>query len=103
VLEEDRSPSRKLGGIDNRGSHAYLARYWAEALAAQGADAELAAKFTALASRLAGDEAAISDELLGVQGHPVDLGGYYAPDPQKAAAVMRPSPTFNAAIDTISS
>ncbi len=97
-LEENRSPSRRVGGIDNRGSHFYLALYWAQELAAQDADADLAAAFAALARQLAADEGAITAELLGVQGSPVDLGGYYRPDPGKATAVMRPSQTFNAAL-----
>ena len=97
-LDEGRSPSRKAGEIDNRGSHYYLARYWAEELAAQTADAEIAATFAAVAAALVDGEAAIMAELNGVQGQPVDLGGYYAPDEAKVSAAMRPSPTFNAAI-----
>jgi isocitrate dehydrogenase len=99
-LEEDKSPTRRLGGIDNRGSHYYLARYWAEELAAQSDDAALAAAFAPLARALADDEETIVAELLAVQGHPVDIGGYYRPDPEKAEAVMRPSTTFRRAIDT---
>ena len=94
-LEEDRSPTRKLGGIDNRGSHVYLALYWARELAAQDEEPDLAATFAPLAEALAGHEQAIVDELLAVQGSPVDLGGYYLPDPALAEAVMRPSATFN--------
>jgi isocitrate dehydrogenase len=101
VLEEGRSPSRKVGELDNRGSHYYLARYWAEALAAQQDDAELADAFAALAERLAAQEATIVTELNAVQGPPVDIGGYYAPDPAKAAAAMRPSPAFNAAVASL--
>ena len=101
VLEEGRSPSRKVGELDNRGSHYYLARYWAEALAAQTADAELAAAFAPVAERLVADEAAIVAELNAVQGAPADIGGYYVPDPALATAAMRPSPTFNAAIDLL--
>ncbi|MGQ0833028.1 MAG: NADP-dependent isocitrate dehydrogenase [Microthrixaceae bacterium] len=101
VLEENRSPSRKVREIDNRGSHFYLALYWAEALAAQSDDTDLAAAFAPLAARLAADESAITTELLAVQGQPVDLGGYYLPDPTVAEAVMRPSPTFNAALATL--
>jgi isocitrate dehydrogenase len=97
-LNENRSPSRKVNEIDNRGSHYYLALYWAQELAAQSADAELAAVFAPLAERLAADEAAITAELLAVQGQPVDLGGYYAPDAVRATEVMRPSTTFNAAL-----
>jgi isocitrate dehydrogenase len=101
LLDSGKSPARRLGSIDNRGSHAYLARYWAEALAAQGDDPELAGTFAPLAARLADDQDAIDAELLGVQGQPADIGGYYAPDPTRAAAVMRPSPTFNAALATL--
>jgi isocitrate dehydrogenase len=101
VLEHDRSPARRLGQLDNRGSHFYLALYWAQALAAQTRDAELASRFAPLAQRLAADEQRIVEELTGAQGHPVDIGGYYRPDPTRAAAVMRPSTTFNAAIATL--
>jgi isocitrate dehydrogenase len=100
-LEENRSPSRKVHEIDNRGSHFYLALYWAQELAAQSADAELAAAFAPLAERLAADEEAITAELLAVQGQMADLGGYYAPDTVKATEVMRPSQTFNAALATL--
>jgi isocitrate dehydrogenase len=99
VLEQGKSPARRLGGIDNRGSHFYLALYWARALAAQTADAELAARFAPLAAELSANESTIVEELLAVQGRPADIGGYYLPDPAKAVAVMRPSATFNAAID----
>jgi isocitrate dehydrogenase len=98
LLEEGRSPSRRAGELDNRGSHFYLALYWAQALAEQGEDAELAKVFTPLAERLAADEQKIVGELNGVQGKPVDLGGYYFVDKAKADEVMRPSPTFNAAL-----
>ncbi len=101
LLDNGKSPARRLGSIDNRGSHAYLARYWAEALVAQGDDPELAAAFTPLAERLVAEQETIDAELLGVQGQPADIGGYYAPDPAKATAVMRPSPTFNAALSLI--
>ena len=94
-LDEDRSPARKVGGIDNRGSHFYLALYWAEELAAQSGDAELAAKFGPLATALRENEEQINAELIGAQGKPVDLGGYFRPDPEKAAAAMRPSETLN--------
>jgi isocitrate dehydrogenase len=97
-LEEDRSPTRRLGGIDNRGSHYYLARSWARELADQADDAELAATFAPVADALEAGEEAIVGELLAVQGHAVDLGGYYRPDPVKADAVMRPSATFNAVL-----
>jgi isocitrate dehydrogenase len=94
-LDENRSPSRKVNEIDNRGSHAYLARYWAEAMATQTADAELAGRFAPLAELLTDRQEQIDAELLAAQGEPVDLGGYYAPDPAKAEAAMRPSPTLN--------
>jgi len=97
-LDEDRSPGRKLGTIDNRGSHFYLALYWAEELAKQTDDAELAAAFAPLAEKLRAGEQAIVDELLAVQGQPADIGGYYRPDEAKVKAVMRPSVTFNAAL-----
>jgi isocitrate dehydrogenase len=100
-LNENKSPSRRVNEIDNRGSHFYLALYWAQELAAQSADAELAAKFAPLAERLAAEQDAIAAELLAVQGHPVDLGGYYQPDPAKATDVMRPSPTLNAALGSL--
>ncbi len=98
VLENDRSPARKVGQIDNRGSHFYLALYWAQALAAQTEDPEAAALFAPLAATLANQEKVIADELLAVQGKPADIGGYYAVDRAKTDAVMRPSPTFNAAL-----
>lgn len=97
-LDENRSPSRRLGGIDNRGSHYYLARYWAEELAAQTDDPELAAAMAQTARRLAEGEQTIVDELVAVQGHPVDIGGYYRPDVAKVRAVMTPSTTLNAII-----
>ena len=100
-LNEDKSPSRKLGGIDNRGSHFYLALYWAQELAQQTDDAKLAEAFAPLAKTLAEQEQTIVDELIAVQGSPVDIGGYYQPDPAKAAAAMRPSATFNEAIATL--
>jgi isocitrate dehydrogenase len=97
-LNEDRSPSRKLGGIDNRGSHFYLALYWAQELATQDSNPELAAAFAPLVSALNEQEHVIVGELIGVQGEPVELGGYYRPDPALVTAVMRPSATFNAAL-----
>ncbi|MBT2384335.1 NADP-dependent isocitrate dehydrogenase [Streptomyces sp. ISL-11] len=100
-LNEDKSPSRKLGGIDNRGSHFYLSLFWAQELAKQTDDAQLAEAFAPLAKTLAEQERTIVDELIAVQGSPVDIGGYYQPDPAKAAAVMRPSATFNQAIATL--
>jgi isocitrate dehydrogenase len=99
VLEENRSPARKVGQIDNRGSHFYLALYWAEALAAQTDDTEAAALFADLAATLAAHEDVINGELLAVQGKPADIGGYYYVDKAKTDAVMRPSATLNAAID----
>jgi len=98
-LNEDKSPSRKVNEIDNRGSHFYLALYWAEEMAAQDDDPELAARFAPLAVTLAGQEAAISADLIAAQGRPVDLGGYYRPDPDRAARAMRPSTTFNEALE----
>jgi isocitrate dehydrogenase len=100
-LNEDKSPTRRLGGIDNRGSHFYLALYWAQELANQSDDADLAAAFKPLADRLAADEQKIVDELNGVQGSPADIGGYYRPDDAKADAVMRPSATLNEALATL--
>tara|TARA_R110002072_G_scaffold302100_1_gene483964 strand:- start:152942 stop:155179 length:2238 start_codon:yes stop_codon:yes gene_type:complete len=97
-LDENKSPSRKVNELDNRGSHFYLAMYWAEALAAQTDDAELQKQFAALASELAGNEATIVQELNDAQGKPVDIGGYYHPAPEKAEASMRASQTFNAAL-----
>lgn len=100
-LNEDKSPSRKLGGIDNRGSHFYLALYWAQELSRQIDDPKLAAAFEPLAKTLAEQEQTIVGELVAVQGNPVDIGGYYQPDPAKCAAVMRPSESFNKAIATL--
>ncbi|MFH8838130.1 NADP-dependent isocitrate dehydrogenase [Streptomyces sp. NPDC017868] len=100
-LNEDKSPTRRLGGIDNRGSHFYLALYWAQELAAQTEDAELAKAFAPLAETLSANEQKIVDELIAVQGSPADIGGYYQPDPAKAAAVMRPSATFNEAVASL--
>ncbi|HWD85700.1 MAG TPA: NADP-dependent isocitrate dehydrogenase [Solirubrobacteraceae bacterium] len=99
VLEEGRSPSRRAGELDNRGSHFYLALYWAQELASQDDDADLAERFAPLAERLAEAEQQIVQELNRVQGEPVDIGGYYRPDPDKVAAAMRPSQTFNQALD----
>ncbi len=101
VLEHNRSPSRKVGELDNRGSHFYLALYWARELADQTDDAELAERFAPLAERLNSDEQTIVSELSEVQGSAVELGGYYRPDSEKAAAAMRPSPTFNAALESL--
>ncbi|MFE5839834.1 NADP-dependent isocitrate dehydrogenase [Arthrobacter sp. NPDC056493] len=101
-LLENKSPSRKAGEIDNRGSHYYLAQYWAQELAKQTEDAELAASFASVADALTSNEEAIVSELLGAQGQPVDVGGYYRPDAEKAAAVMRPSATLNKIVATLS-
>lgn len=97
-LEKDKSPTRRVGGIDNRGSHFYLAMYWAQELAKQTADAQLAESFAPLAKTLVEQEQTIVDELNGVQGSPADIGGYYQPDEAKAASVMRPSATLNKAL-----
>ena len=94
-LNENKSPTRRVGGLDNRGSHFYLALYWAQELASQDDDADLAKAFSDLAGTLADQESTINDELLAVQGSPADIGGYYRPDDAKASAVMRPSATFN--------
>ncbi|WTW92914.1 NADP-dependent isocitrate dehydrogenase [Streptomycetaceae bacterium NBC_01309] len=94
-LNENKSPARRVGSIDNRGSHFYLALYWAQELAKQTDDAPLAEAFAALAKTLAEQEQTINEELIAVQGSPADIGGYYQPDPAKASAVMRPSATFN--------
>lgn len=100
-LENDKSPSRKVGGLDNRGSHFYVGLYWAQALAAQDEDAELKALFTPIAEELTAKEQTIVDELIGAQGSPADVGGYYWPDEAKAFEAMRPSATLNAVIDAI--
>jgi isocitrate dehydrogenase len=100
-LEQDRSPGRKLGTTDNRGSHFYLALYWAEELARQTVDPALAAAFADLAKTLREHEQTIADELIAVQGAPADIGGYYRPDPDKVSAVMRPSKTFNDDLATL--
>jgi isocitrate dehydrogenase len=101
VLEHNRSPSRRSGELDNRGGHLYLALYWATELATQTDDLELAERFKPLAARLAADEQKIVAELNAVQGSPADIGGYYQPDVIRAAAAMRPSATFNAALATL--
>jgi isocitrate dehydrogenase len=101
LLDEGRSPSRRVGGIDNRGSHFYLALHWAQELARQTDDAELAEAFGRLAQRLTDEQQTIHDELIGVQGRPVDVGGYYQPDDAKASEVMRPSRTFNDALASL--
>ncbi|WP_422115188.1 NADP-dependent isocitrate dehydrogenase [Brachybacterium sp. UNK5269] len=102
LLNEGRSPQRRLGSIDNRGSHFYLALYWAQELAQQSEDAELATAFGPIAKELVEGEETIAAELLAVQGSPVDIGGYYRPDLEKTAAVMRPSATFNRILEEIS-
>ena len=101
-LEENKSPSRKAGEIDNRGSHFYLALYWAQELARQDADTELAQAFASVAEQLAANEDAINEELLSVQGRPADIGGYYRPDDAKTFSVMRPSETFNRVLSSLS-
>ena len=100
-LESNKSPARKVGEIDNRGSHFYLALYWAQALSQQTQDKGLAARFTKIAKEMADNEAKITGELLAAQGKPVDVGGYYHPDDAKASKAMRPSPTLNAIVDAI--
>ncbi len=100
-LQNDKSPTRRVGGIDNRGSHFYLALYWAQALAAQNDDTELKATFAPVAEKLTADEDQIVKELLAVQGSAVDIGGYYQPDDAKATVAMRPSATFNAVVDSL--
>jgi isocitrate dehydrogenase len=100
-LDNNKSPARKVGQIDNRGSHFYLALYWAEALAAQSTDKEIQARFVTIAKRLGENASKIDAELLAAQGKPVDIGGYYRPDPKKVDAAMRPSPTLNAIVASI--
>jgi isocitrate dehydrogenase len=100
-LDNDKSPARKVGQIDNRGSHFYLALYWAQALAAQTKDTALQAQFTPIAEALAGNEAKIVSEMIGAQGKPMDIGGYYHPVPAKCSAAMRPSTTLNAVLASI--
>jgi isocitrate dehydrogenase len=102
LLNENKSPARRVGQIDNRGSHFWLAGYWAQELAAQTVDAELAAMFAPVAEQLVAQSEAIDAELIAVQGHPVDIGGYYRPDSAKASAVMRPSGAFNAILASLS-
>ena len=101
ILEFNRNPSRKVGEIDNRGSHFYLALYWAQALAAQTKDASLQARFKPLAEKLTANEAKINAELIGAQGKPVDMGGYYLPNDAMVSAAMRPSATLNGALATL--
>ncbi|MEO5656220.1 MAG: NADP-dependent isocitrate dehydrogenase [Nitrospiria bacterium] len=101
LLDNNRSPARKVGEIDNRGSHFYLALYWAQALAEQTEDKNLHTRFAQVAKQLQENEAKITAELIGAQGKPVDLGGYYHPDQAKTTKAMRPSPTLNAIVDAI--
>ncbi|KAF0126798.1 MAG: isocitrate dehydrogenase [Elusimicrobia bacterium] len=100
-LDNNKSPARKVGQIDNRGSHYYLAMYWAQALAAQEKDAQLRVRFAEAARRLEAGEEKINAELIGAQGSPADTGGYYRPDPSKAEKAMRPSPTLNGIIEQL--
>jgi len=100
-LESNKSPARKVGEIDNRGSHFYLALYWAQALAEQTEDKCLQARFEKVAKHLEENEAKIASELIGAQGKPMDMGGYYHPDPTRTVKAMRPSPTLNAILDAI--
>jgi isocitrate dehydrogenase len=99
VLENEKSPARRLGKIDNRGSHFYLAMYWARELADQTKDARLQEIFKPIAEALEQNEQSINEELLGAQGRPEDIGGYYHPDPAKTEKAMRPSKTFNSILD----
>ena len=103
LLDTGKSPSRKVNELDNRGSHFYLALYWAQGLAAQSGDSDLAAKFNPLAESLAASESTIVDELNSVQGQSMDIGGYYFPDPELASKAMRPSATFNDALASMNS
>jgi isocitrate dehydrogenase len=98
ILDHNRSPARKVGEIDNRGTHFYLALYWAQAMAARDNSSSLAARFKPLADRLSANEARIYEELIAAQGKPQDLGGYYQPDTTKTSAAMCPSTTLNAAL-----
>ena len=101
LLEENRSPSRRTGQLDTRGSHFYLALYWAQQLTEQDDDSDLASRFVPLAQRLAAEEEEIVGELAAVQGSPVDIGAYYRPDAQLLAAAMRPSATLNDALASL--
>ena len=98
-LDNNKSPARKVGQIDNRGSHFYLAMYWAQALAAQSKDKEMQARFAKLAKKLEENESKVNEELIGAQRKPQDIGGYYHPDPGKASRAMRSSATLNAIVD----
>ena len=101
ILNNGKSPSRKVNELDNRGSHFYLAQYWAEALASQDRDKELQKRFAPIADSLKSKEKQIVDELNAAQGTPVDIGGYYHPSPEKLAKAMRPSAIFNDVIETL--
>jgi isocitrate dehydrogenase len=101
MLLNRKSPSRKVNELDNRGSHFYLALYWAQAVAAQTSDPDLAARFRPVAEALVANEAKIVEELNGAQGRAQDLGGYYEPDPERASQAMRPSPTLNEIIESV--
>jgi len=103
LLDNNKSPSRRTGELDNRGSQFYLSLYWAESLAAQAEDKDLAARFAPLAKALAANEQSIINEFKVVQGKPVDLGGYYRVDPKKCDAIMRASGTFNATLAALGS
>ena len=100
-LENQKSPSRKAGELDNRGSHYFLAQYWAVALAEQDDDSELKSVFSKVAKQLVENETRIMDEIMATEGNPTDIGGYYLPDDDVAAAAMRPSKTLNAIIDSM--
>ena len=100
-MEQGRAPSRRVNELDTRGSHFYLALYWAEALANQTQDSELQARFTEVAQQLAANEEEILQELIDVQGQPVDIGGYYLPNDEMTAKAMRPSATLNTIVDSI--
>ena len=101
LLDENKGPARKVGQIDNRGSHVYLALFWAQELARQSDDPELASAMADVAQQLSDHEGTINEELIAAQGHQVDIGGYYQPDPAKVDSVMRPSQTFNEIIATL--
>ncbi|NVK10736.1 MAG: NADP-dependent isocitrate dehydrogenase, partial [Gammaproteobacteria bacterium] len=100
-LNENKSPSRKVNELDNRGSHFYLAMYWAQELAAQSDNAALKAQFAPIAEEMEANEAKIIDELNSAQGVAMDIGGYFRPDPKLASAAMRPSMTFNAILEKL--
>ena len=100
-LESNKSPSRKVNELDNRGSHFYLAMYWAEAVSAQDQDPSLKERFEVFAETLHKSEDKINEELLAAQGEPVDVGGYYSPDPELTSKAMRPSATLNAALEVL--